>query len=257
MYLLHSSPVQPRTVRLTFALFALLLFTLSGVASTQNTPSAPPDFTDTAHVMNGCFISSTAYLAKFHAEFPGEQARTLTVTPRNYEMTHTIAVVSWTGRWWGRDEYFGVFALNAKVSDNYTEVQLQRKASGALETFSATAIREGTADAMVVRRQLTESRRSNEVATAAGLLPCATEEFSVESNGKQVRFLLFRPTPELIAVYTPVSGTATAHCALRTNSTGIIRNVAAQLGYKVDAVHAVGLSNASLVAQSPKVASLR
>ncbi len=67
---------------------------------------------------NGCYVSTIAFLARFQAEFPGERGVPLVMVRRNantVRWSHTIALVSWRGEWWGRDEYYGVFALDREV----------------------------------------------------------------------------------------------------------------------------------------------
>ena len=74
----------------------------------------PPVFADAAHVANGCYISAVAYLAKFSTAFPaerGEPAAFVLPSAGGSNQPHTLAIVSWRGEWWARDEYFGVVPL--------------------------------------------------------------------------------------------------------------------------------------------------
>ncbi len=220
--------------------FALLMFTFLVLARSSATtaPSAPPAFADAVHVMNGCYISATVYLARFHAEFPAEEGMPLEVHPRNYEMAHTIALVTWEGSWWVRDEYFGVFALGCRASECRGTEELQKRASLVVEKYTRAQVKSGAVDANLVRRQLADAERPGEIDAAARLLADGGERFIVESGGKRIAFIFFRPSAGCIALYNPAIGTATARCASSARAALVVSSLAGRLGYKVDAVHA-------------------
>ena len=72
--------------------------------------SRPPAYPDTAHVLNGCHLSTLRFLNRYLAEFPAERGETLVVSMRNADgsvQPHTIGLISWQGQAWCRDEYTG------------------------------------------------------------------------------------------------------------------------------------------------------
>lgn len=209
-------------------------------AESASTENAPPDFADATHVQNGCFISTTAYLAKFSAAFPAEQGRAITVTPRQYETPHTIALISWRGSWWARDEYCGVFALGSSVAKTSDSRQLSKLATTVLEKLATKLAKAGRVQLAPDAVQLSSDEQAREVAVAARLLPVATEKFRIKSKGQEISLLLFRLSGGKIAVYDPSSGTLTATCT-STDSVNIIAAVAVQLGYTANAIQADSL----------------
>jgi hypothetical protein len=225
----------PRFGPLALVCTATLTLTFA-VATAPATESAPPDFPDAVHVENGCYVSATAYLAKFSAAFPAEHALTLTVQPRNYGEPHTLALVSWQSRWWGRDEYGGVFEVGRAVGDGRLTESLRLAAETALGRRAARLAKSGRiAIAPATPANLSAARRAHEVATATALLPVRAEPFLVRSGDREIPFLFFRPAAGKIAVYEPVSGTATAETAM-TDPAKVVAAVATRLGYRVDSV---------------------
>jgi len=205
---------------------------------TKSGAATPPDFPDGMHVENGCYLSTLVYLAKFIAAFPGEQAASVMVQPRNYDEPHTIALVSWRGRWWGRDEYCGVFEVDAATHPATVTDSLTSAAEKALEKYSARLAKAGrVAIAPPTPNDLPLEKRAHEIAAARALLTCDSALFWVKTGGRELPFLFFHPAPGLIAVYDPVSGTATAESVM-TNGARVVELVAAKLGYKVAAVRA-------------------
>lgn len=223
-----------------FGLMTLaLLVTLSLAGLRAETDSAtPPMFADAGHVLNGCYLSATAYLARFSAEFPGERGAPVAISPKGFGGKHTIALVTWRGEWFGRDEYFGVFALGRSVAAHPTASALARRAEMVLSTFAVTEVRAGRAEyAPTAPAVLSAAERAELIRRAADALPLASEVFWVRGHGEPLAFLFFRPAAGVIAVYDPLHGTATSETTLTDGAT-VVGLVATNLGYPVAAVSA-------------------
>ncbi len=106
----------------------------------------PPAFPDAGHVPNGCYLSTAAYLARFAAAFPAERATNVAIAPRGFGGLHTIALLTWRGEWWGRDEYFGVFRLGRAVAGNPDPVALARCAERLLAKHALNEVKAGRGD---------------------------------------------------------------------------------------------------------------
>lgn len=198
--------------------------------------SAPPTHPDSHHVLNGCYISATAYLARFRAEFPTERATTLAINPRGYAGKHTIAVVTWEGRWWGRDEYFGVFQLECSTATCPDPSALATRATKIFHSHTVAEVRAGRAEAApAFSGDLPAAERARLILLAARLLPCPSEVFWVSDHAEEAPFLFFRPTNGQVAVYDPASGTCRAATECE-NPARLVRQTATQLGYAVSEV---------------------
>jgi len=208
-------------------------------AHAEEAAAVPPSFPDEAHVINGCYVSTAAYITKFKAAYPAEQAVPIAVTMLNADgrrHAHTIALLTWHGDWWGRDEYFGVFALKRSAADDKISARLFALAESKLEQHAKRLAQAGrVAMPKPAPVRLEALRRAHEVATARQMLPFATEQFWLTSNGEDIPFLFFVPSPGEIAVYTPQNGTANACCAM-TDGAEVVALVAARLGYAVEKV---------------------
>ena len=212
---------------------ACLVFTLLTVAVTR---SAPPDFPDTAHVPNGCYLSSDAFLTKFAVAHPRERTRTMTFNPRGWLGGHTIALVIWQGSWWIRDECFGVFATGLADGSDQATAEFEKTVAAAFDQHTTEYLRYSQLPGVPWdSRRLTATQRARAVATAARFLPFKTERIWVKIGRKELPFLFFRPTGGEIAVYEPGSGTAVAPCG-RADPARVVAAVASRLGYKVDSV---------------------
>lgn len=204
--------------------------------STAAARTAPPAFADAVHVPNGCFISTLSYLAKFRAAYPEERGTNLTVVLRNFAGPHTIAVVTWRGQWWGRDEYSGVFKLRCAVAPADDIARLRTQATSTLEGIASRHLKSGRiAAAPVSLDGLHQGKRLAAVVAAADLLPRTSQIYWVRGHHGVVPFLFFQPAEGTVAVYDPASGTATGECALR-NITTVVTMVANELGYVPTAV---------------------
>jgi hypothetical protein len=210
---------------------------VSGYSSESAGPgTAPPAYRDTAHVPLGCYISTYAYLAKFLANYPHEVGQPLTVNLPSFGGPHTIALVSWQGRWWGRDEYSGVYELRCAVAETHDIEQLGETAEYFLRRLSAWHHRTGKIGISTrAPAEIADGARWDSVRTAARLLPIDSQIFRVSCRKREIPLLFFQPAANVIAVYDPANGTATAECELRSATT-IVAMVASRLGYKVVAV---------------------
>lgn len=226
-----------RTTRVLPYVAAFLLVMISATPASAAGPRAtPPAHPDAIALRNGCFVSTAAYLARFQAEYPQERAAPLTVELRDYDGQHTIAVVSWRGAWWGRDSSLGVFPLGATVAAQPAPERLHATASAALARQAIREERRGHDPyGKHPTTPLSQPERAAMVREAATILPQASELFWVASDRDEVPLLFFRPDPDWIAVYDPLTGTARARCP--AGSPGeIIKAVALRLGYRAEHV---------------------
>ncbi len=212
--------------------------------------SAPPSFPDTIHMENGCYLSALVYIAHFTAAFPKERAVPLTVRPRNFHEPHTIALLSWNGRWWGRDEYCGVFEVRSAVGNGTVTASVRSTAEAALGFHSSQLARRGRVTiAPPTPPDLPLAHRARDVTVARMLLPIATEQYWIRSGGREIPLLFFRPTPDRVAVYDPQNGTATAETTV-TDAAQIVALVAARLGYRCESVHRETLAHPAVLIAS-------
>jgi hypothetical protein len=216
-----------------------VLFTIAAMSAAHATlreDSSPPAFPDSVHVPNGCFLSTYAYLKRFRAEFPNEHGRELNIVARfadQRDQPHTLALVSWRGSWWLRDEHFGVFALGASAELHADSEELRVRAKSVTEKFSMNQVITGRCEKpKPPPGGLSPEQRLEHVIDAAEIIAEPSEVFLLQSGAAQLAFLFFRPKPGWIGVYDPVKGTATSECASR-NGAAIVRAVAAKLGYAV------------------------
>lgn len=248
--MLLRSRREPCGIRLGSLVSALLLTAvLSAPAAPVDYPRGPtvvalqdpPAYPDGEHVANGCYVSTIAFLARFQAEFPDERGVPLVMYLRNAKgvrWSHTIAVISWRGKWWGRDEYYGVFALDRSVGAYPEPEQLANWAANALQKHSARLIR-----ARITNRQpappteMSAEERTREVAAVARMVPVRASVFWVKCGRQELPVVFFRPSDHQIAVYEPLHGTAVAECAFPDNAK-VVAAVAVRLGYRVDGVRA-------------------
>jgi hypothetical protein len=224
---------------LACAFMVTATFSLLRAGPDAGRPTTPPAFPDEVHVPNGCYLSTAAYLAKFTAAHPAEFASPLTIEPKAYGGPHTVALVSWENRWWIRDEFLGVVSLDRAADGAGITEQLRRHAQTTLDSRAgkmSKRIRNRLADSADLVAAAVESAR--DVATGATLLPFPSEQFRVQCADREIALLFFCPAPGRVAVYDPLSGTATAETATR-NGRRVVELVAARLGYQVRDVSAV------------------
>jgi hypothetical protein len=213
----------------------------SRIADPANTFSAPPAYPDAAHVLNGCHLSSIRFLNRFLAEYPAEHGQTLVVTMRNADgstLAHTIALISWQGQAWCRDEYYGVFSLGCAAETNPSLERLSARAERKLEKHAQLMVSTGQAEARSEPpAHLSAEQNLRDVTVAAKLIPYATTIFWVRCGNQERPMAFFRPTGKRIAVYDPEHGTSTADCAC-TDDAKVVLLVASRLGYRAQSVRA-------------------
>lgn len=238
--------MNPRYL-LRFASLAFVLTPLTApvaratarVANPASALAAPPAYPDPDHVLNGCHLSTLRFLHRFLADFPAEHGESLVVSMRNANGTtqaHTIALISWQGQSWCRDEYYGVFALNCPAESPPDLERLSARAERKLEDHAQRMVRLGQA---VARSEppalLSAGQNLRDVTVAAKLIPYGTKIFWVRAGSRELPMAFFRPDGKRIAVYDPAHGTSTAECA-SPDDAKIVQLVAARLGYRVDSV---------------------
>jgi hypothetical protein len=208
------------------------------VATTRR-PTRPPVYATSVQAYNGCHIATLAYLKRFRADFPDEVAEALHITMRNPDglrTGHTMALVSWRGAWWCRDDRLGVFRLDAPIGDSPESRRLKAAAERALDErmSGGTRVRAEAVVPAVVTSD-TAANRHEEVRKAARLLPLPSATFWVREGHSEKPFLFFRLAANVIAVYDPMHGTAVAETA-EEEAAAVVRLVASRLGYKVSSV---------------------
>lgn len=206
----------------------------------------PPAFPDTVHVANGCFISALLYLARFTAAFPTERAESAAVMLPNADgnlKPHTLAVVSWHGQWWVRDEYYGVFRLAASSAQPWKPRRLVARAAEELPRLAWRAgdVAERRRQEQAVKELQGESAlawRLAQLEQAKRLLPVPSEIRWCRTAGPDQPFLYFRLQQDDFGVYDPAIGTATARSPER-DPDRIVAAVARRMGYR-EAAESVG-----------------
>lgn len=234
---MNPSRFEPHPRGATRRTLCRLLLVVTGASTPSLAATAPlaaavpPAFPDAAHVTQGCYISTVAYLARFAAAHPAERGHTLRVDIPTFDGPHTIALVSWRGGWWARDEYCGVFPLDRPVRERDDIAALRPRAEGVLRRLADRSVRQGKI-ALVRERRLTSLERERDVSLAAALLPGASATYWVRCGAAELPFLFFQPKPGKIAVYDPATGTATADCD-PVDAAELVRAVARRIGYEV------------------------
>lgn len=134
------SPHSLCRLALAASLVAAILPIAHGTVSTP-----PPAFADPVYVLNGCHISSLNFIARFNQEFPHERAELARVLVRSVDdlrIRHTIALFTWQGAWWCRDDIVGLAALEETVNSNADLAALAAKAEAALDRVEARQLRQ-------------------------------------------------------------------------------------------------------------------
>ena len=134
----------------------------------------PPSYPEDTHVFNGCHLSTIRYLARYLSEFPGESGMPLLIKMRNADgpkRMHTLALVSWKGQAWCRDEYFGVFALGCPYEAQPNLKRLVSKAEILLERHAQTMVRtSGKPLRPNAPEQMSPEQRIRAVKAAVGII---------------------------------------------------------------------------------------
>jgi hypothetical protein len=251
----------PRLAALVLVLATLTAPVAHATTRVSNlyTASVPPAYPDSDHVLNGCHLSSIRFLNRYLAEFPAERGETLVVNMRNADgsiQAHTIALISWQGQAWCRDEYYGVFSLECAAESQPNLDRLSAQAERKLERHAQMMIR---THQVAARSQpsthLSAEQDLRDVTLAAKLIPYATSIFWVRCGNRELPMAFFRPDGKRIAVYDPVHGTSTAECA-STDDAKIVLLVAARLGYRAESVRReLTLSQPALLASADLTAA--
>jgi hypothetical protein len=150
---------------------------------------------------------------------------------------HTIALVTWQGEWWCRDEYFGVFSLECAVNAATDPAKLSSRAERALARHAEAALRNPAQQvAPEVPHRLTTAQRLAAVTAAAKIIPFPNAIYWVRGESGEVPVVFFRPAAGKVAVYDPAHGTGAAVCA-SANDMGVTALVAQSMGYRTDSIH--------------------
>jgi hypothetical protein len=192
----------------------------------------PPVFPDVVHVANGCYISATAYIARFHAAYPAEKSEPAALSLPNADGSvkpHTVAIVSWHGGWWARDEFYGVVNLHAPSSRPWSQPLVERLTERAFRHRAAG-----------LPRREPDSQpdgvegiawRMDQIDAARRLLPTESRVVWLKSGLQETPFLFFRRAEDGgFAVYDPVFGTVRAVSRLNEPA-ALVTAVAERLGY--------------------------
>src|SRR2546430_17654789 len=99
-------------------LFVALLTARVPVDLTANAGVVWPEIRDELHVNNGCYLSASRFLARFLTANPSAQGAIETVTLPGGDK-HSIAVLKYEGKTWGRDEFIGVFSIHTDAQRGY------------------------------------------------------------------------------------------------------------------------------------------
>lgn len=234
----HSSPRSRATRRsLLSALLVTAALTLAvrGAALPAAEVSAPPAYPDRYHVFNGCHISSVTYLVRFTAEFPAENGHAHVAVLRNADGSikpHTMALITWRGEWWCRDEYYGVFRLHCPADKAPDLHHLERL----FEDQAVRVNRRQRVHPLKAPEYFTASQRLHDVTAVAAGLPFPKTVFWVGHGKQEVPVVFFRPAPGVVAVYDPAHGTAVAECSV-ANDVRVASALATKLGYRAEAIH--------------------
>jgi hypothetical protein len=225
-----------RGIRSLLAAAALVLASAGADAGV----SAPPAYPDSQHIPNGCHLSTLAFLNRFVAAFPGEKGEPVVIAMSNeagVHWKHTVAVLSWHGQAWVRDEYFGTFVLGCDYDQKPAGARLGSMAEAALHRQARLAGPDAIKALTPPPESLTNSERINDVTIAASKVPFPATVFWVRTGKHEVPVAFFRPSATQIAVYEPLHGTCLAECSVRDDAR-IVALVAAKLGLRPDSVRA-------------------
>jgi hypothetical protein len=238
---MHSNPCfRSCAASLCSLLYLLVITTVLGSASLCSAKtakeSAPPIYLDCAHFHNGCHISAVTYLARFAADFPEERGQPVIAALRNASgviRPHTVALVTWRGEWWCRDEFYGVFPIHCAASGEPDLQNLPRY----LQAHASFVARHHRVKPFTEGATLSFEQRLRDATDAAEALPIPNTIFWVHQDGVEVPVVFFRPGQGIVAIYDPAHGTAVAECTL-TEDVRVAAAIAVRLGYRADGIRA-------------------
>ena len=192
----------------------------------------PPSFPDMVHVANGCYVSAAAYIARFAAAFPAERSEPAAVVLPNADGSskpHTVAIVSWHGSWWARDEYYGMVDLRSPSAWPWDPVTITRRIERAFRHRAGGQPRcqpDRVPDGADPREW-----RLGQIEAAQMLLPVESRVIWLRSGLDDLPFLFFhRAGDGGFAFYDPGFGTVQAVSRVREPDT-LVAAVAERLGY--------------------------
>jgi hypothetical protein len=261
MHLLSPCSLRQAARRLLPVSAALVLASPFGftaradiVTRTAPAPITPPRYTIEDHVYNGCHLSTLAFLARFNADFPNEQGEALILSMRHargVRKNHTVALVSWRGSWWCRDEYFGVLALGRKAEAHPDMARLTERLQVVLERRGREFVdMPGVERPVEAPSELTVAERFHQAVVATRIIPVPSRIFWVGKGRSAVPVVFFRTGASEIGLYDPLNGTCVATCALQDDAK-VVALAAARLGYDAREVHPdSGIVGGMLVAES-------
>lgn len=210
---------------------------LQSVSGDETRP-VPPAYPDEIHVPNGCQLSTIRYLARFRSDYPDERGEILPVCMPNTNRDHAVALITWHGQLWCRDEYFAVFPLEWRAESRPSTGELVRRTEALLRQHAARLIhRIGAPEAQIAWERMSARQRLATVVQAARIIPFPTTLFWIRSGAREIPVVFFRPTGQHIAVYDPWNGTCFGECACRDDAK-VVLQVANRLGYVVDGIRA-------------------
>lgn len=196
----------------------------------------PPAYPDKLHVSNGCQLSTVRYLAQFRSEYPGEKGEVLVISLPDTDRNHAVALITWHGQLWCRDEYLGVFPLECPAEPRPPLKSLADRAESQLRRLAARLIhRNGTPNARPCEGPMSRDQRLAEVVRARLILPFHSTLFWIRNAGLEIPVIFFRLTSDRIAVYDPPNGTCVARCA-SLDDPKVVSQVAEMLGYAVEGI---------------------
>lgn len=185
-----------RLRRSQFLSLLVLWMAQAGASAAADWPDAPPWWPDQIYAANGCYLSASAYVARLASTYPAADATTYTVEIPSCRK-HTIAVVTWNGVKYGRDQYIGVF----KIGDSDPQT-----------SFVATLRRWWQAKRThryPEKRPSSIAERHAEVLLARQIMSFAkTELVPVITPTGAVTILTWQTTTGELAIYEPMLGTA-------------------------------------------------
>jgi hypothetical protein len=145
---------------------------------------------------------------------------------------HTMALISWRGQAWCRDEFFGVFALGCRYEAQQNPDRLAALAERSYNSQARKVIRvSGTPSRPGPAEDLTPEQRLRDVSLATQIIPYPSTIYWVRSGREEFPLAFFRPSNRQIAVYDPLNGTSLAECSV-SDDARVVSAVAAKLGYR-------------------------
>lgn len=189
------------------------------------------------HVANGCYISSFVYLSRFRAAYPAERAETAAIVLPNADGSfkpHTVAIVSWHGQWWARDEFYGLADLRSPSSRPWDLATVTGRVDAICRERAARQTAAGhrrQPDRAPAEQAEAIRWRIEHIQMARQLLPVPSEIVWLRSGGQKMPWLFFRTSEGgSFAVYDPSIGTAQALADVK-DAGRLVAAVAERMGY--------------------------